>query len=62
VFSERLYQPAVLLLAPEFGVQGAGVHHVVTVRTAGSSFQIRRGIQVADPQLRQVRHQLCHIR
>ena len=49
-------EPVEIFRAADFGIEGAVVDDVVAVPAAGARAQIRRAVNVADAELRQVRH------
>ena len=54
--AERLVQPRERRRTPQGRVQQVVVRDIVTVRAARSRLQIRRGVKMADTELRQVGH------
>ena len=57
MLAQRSHQPLQRSLAAQLGVDAGRVDHVVTVARASAGFEDRGGVQVADAQPGEVRHQ-----
>src|SRR5689334_24044759 len=50
-----------ILFGAEFGVHAQGIRNIVTVRTSAARLVSRRGIQVRDTQVAEIRNQVAPV-
>ncbi|MNF45948.1 hypothetical protein D3C84_270970 [compost metagenome] len=55
--AQGLHQAPQCGLTAQFGIDPAGVDHIVSVRRAAARTEQGRGVQMADAQVAEVRHQ-----